>query len=280
MFSNIDLNEVNLAKVIKTVRGSLKKAIFYLGAKVPYEHTNDLVLLSSSSNIQNYMCNKGKEISDLLILDAKIRLCDDILDNKLSKISPKPVKEMEELVKEFKKNVPEAKKVADLFKAEIDLIKGKNKKTKLEDLIRELIEIRPSDFFVLVEKIIDTFGTNLTAVNLRYSFQFFYEFQRLRDLLDDIMSIEEDTLKNDYNSIVLARASGVSYHFFDELILEKFTNMKTIIQKIKKHSNKEIFKETLNFWGKEYQILFKKLLIDYYIDLSEFRKSYLIIKQL
>jgi len=279
MFKNFDITKVNLQKVAKTTRGSIKKAIFYLNAKIPYAFTINLVNLSSL-NIKDYMLKDGKEIEDLLALDAKIRFCDDILDNDLSRISPKPIKEMLSVIEKFEKDVPEAKRVAELFSLELDISNNVYKKAELEGKIKELIEIRPCDYFILVDKIIKNFGTNLSAQDLRYSTDFYKEFQRLRDLLEDMMSIEEDTIKNDYNSVILAKNRKIPYSFFDEIVTDKFSKMELSAQKINNHPNKNIFFETIDFWKKEYKLLFKKLLMDYYIDIEEFKKSYFIIKQL
>ncbi len=176
--------------------------------------------------------------------------------------------------------MPEAKLVANLFLAEDDILSNDYPNNLLMEKLKNLIDLRPCDFFLLAESIVKDFGTALTRADYKYSLEFFLEFQRLRDLLDDIMSTEEDLLKKDYNSIVLAHKKNISYHFFEEIIFKKMANLKILAQKIKAHPHKNIFEDTINFWNDQYQILFKRLLIDYYINLEEFKKSYFMIKQL
>jgi len=276
---NFNLSKVNTYRLLRTVRGSLKKALFYLDAKVPYSLTSDLVNLSGS-DLKNYIEGKGKEIMDIIQIDAKIRYYDDILDNQLSKIEPKPIEKMKDVIKEFSEDIPEASDIARLFYLELEISNGSFPKEKLQEKIKELIEIRPSDFFILIDKIVRNFGSSLSKNDLKKSIEFYKEFQRLRDLLDDMMSIEEDLIKKDYNSVVVACQNNISYHFFEEIVLDKFNSLKKIAEEINNHSHKSIFKETIDFWEITYDTLFKKLLISYYIDLEEFRKSYFLIKQL
>jgi len=281
MFKDAELNfsKINTQRMLRTVRGSIKKAIFYLGAKIPYDYTEDLAGLSSAE-VQNYLKNKGQKIKKYIELDVKIRLCDDIIDNQLSVIKPRPEKRIIEVIKTFIKEVPTAKIVGELFLAENDIIGNDYPEDLLKTKIKNLIDIRPCDFFLLTKNIVNDFGTTLTKIDYKYALEFFLEFQRLRDLLDDIMSTEEDLLKKDYNSIVLAHDKNISYHFFEEIVLEKMANLKLLSQKIKSHPHKNIFEDTINFWDNQYNILFKKLLIDYYINIDEFKKSYFMIKQL
>lgn len=279
MFEIKDYKSINARKIFRTVRGSIKKAIFYLGCKIPYSYADDLEKLNAD-NLADYLSSDGKQIKDVIDLDIKIRNCDDIIDNKLSKIKPRLQERITDIIKTFKKEVPEAKAVAELFSLENKIISGSVIGKKLEEEISELIEIRPSDFLVLSDIIVDKFGTTLSKKDYKISLGFYSEFQRLRDLLDDIMSIEEDIIKKDYNSIVLAKDNGISYHFFEEIIREKFSHMELLFNQLTDHPHKEVFADTINFWRPEYELLFKRLLIDYYIDINEFRRSYFMIKQL
>ena len=170
--------------------------------------------------------------------------------------------------------------MAELFFLENQIISGKYKLQKLQDKIRELIEIRPTYFFTLSDVIVKNFGTTLSKKDYEISVEFYKEFQRLRDLLDDIMSIEEDIIKADYNSVVIAKNNDISYHFFEEIIKEKFVNLELLSNKLIDHPNKSIFNSTIDFWKPEYELLFKGLLVDFFIDITEFRKSYFMIKQM
>lgn len=277
--NEVDYQKINVFRMLRSVRGAIKKAIFYLGAKIPYDYTEDLVGLSAAK-LEEYLSHKGEKIKKYVELDSKIRMCDDILDNQLSRITPRPIEKMREVITQFVKEVPEAKTVAELFRAEIDISNHDYNPEQTKEKIKNLIEIRPCDFFLLVQNITKDFKTALDKNDYRYSLEFFIEFQRLRDLLDDIMSTEEDLLKNDYNSIVIARQKKISYHFFEEIIMEKLDNLVTLCHKIKNHPNKEVLEDSITFWKNQYDILFKRLLIDYYIDVEEFRKSYFMIKQL
>ena len=73
----------NLSKILKTVRGSIKKAIFYLGANMPYDHSSLLVAPLGISI--NEIKRKYPDIYHLIELDYQIRKTDDILDENLYK---------------------------------------------------------------------------------------------------------------------------------------------------------------------------------------------------
>ncbi|MEK7202874.1 MAG: hypothetical protein AAB653_00975 [Patescibacteria group bacterium] len=276
---DFNINQINLGKVVKTVRASIKKSIFYLGANIPYDYSESLVKVYSSG-LQKYLDKNGKRIKEVVELDAKIRYCDDILDDQLSKIRPKPIKKMKEIINLFQVEVPMASEVAQLFLLEVDIVNKSFSEQLLKEKILNIINIRPCDFFVLAKVIIKNFGTSVSEQDFKYSWDFFVEFQRIRDLMDDIMSVEEDLLKKDYNSVIIAKKNKISYHFFEDIIFEKISNLKFIISKIQKHPYKDVFIESIDFWEKQYSVLFKKLLVDYYVDLDEFKKSYFIIKQL
>jgi len=275
---DFSLSKVNIGRLLKTISRSIKKSYFYLAAEVPYSLTSDLIRIEDA-DIEKFLKNRGRDLKDIILLDAKIRFCDDVLDNKMSRMRPKPISSMKKYISSFEKEVPEAHEVAKLFRKEIAILSGKYSIEKMKLFIKELIEVRPSDFFLLVEKIILQFGTKLAPEDYAHSFEFYKNFQRLRDLLDDIMSIEEDVLKNDYNSIVVGKKAGISYHFFEEIILEKLSLLKEEFRSIHKHPNKNLFSDTIFFWEEQYSLLFKRLLVDYYVNLDEFRKSYFLIKQ-
>jgi hypothetical protein len=273
---NFDIHKVNTRKLIRTVRGSMKKALFYLGAGIPYHYIDNLVTI----NPDDLKTIQDKKIKKIINIDAKIRYCDDILDNELAKQNPRPVRKMKETIDKFEEQVPEAREVANLFRCEMELLDTRLDGGRLKEKIKNLIEIRPNDYFVLVNIIVDFFGSRLSSKDYKKSFEFYQEFQRLRDLFDDIMSIEEDILKKDYNSVVLAKMNGVPASFFEEIIKTKFINLDEIASEIDKHPYKNIFQETIKFWVDEYNLLFKKLLIDYYVNIEQFGKSYFMIKQL
>ena len=279
MFEDINYKTVNTRKILRTVRGSIKKALFYLGAKIPYSYADDLARLGAN-DLEDYLSGDGKKLKKMIDLDIKIRNCDDIIDDELSKIEPRPVEKISEVIKAFKNEVPEASEVAKLFALDNKIISGNFEGKQLQEEIKNLIEIRPTDFFALSEMVIKEFGTSLSKEEYEISLEFYKEFQRLRDLLDDIMSIEEDIIKVDYNSIVMAKNNNISYHFFEEIIREKFDRLEFLSGKLVDHSNKSIFLTTIDFWKPEYELLFKRLLIDYYINIDKFRASYFMIKQL
>lgn len=279
MFKIINYNIINSRKVLRTVRGSIKKSIFYLGAKIPYSYTNKLVTISHTE-LQNYLLKGGSRIKELIDLDIRIRNCDDILDNELSKIIPRPNKRIERTINIFKEQVPIAKDVAELFFLENKIISDKNTKLELKYRIKRLIEIRPSDYFALSDLIINSFGTILSKKDYKVALEFYKEFQRLRDLLDDIMSIEEDILNLSYNSIVVAKNNKIPCSFFENTIKDKFISLERLSSQLNTHPNKDIFIATVHFWKNEYELLFKKLLIDFYCSIKKFRESYFVIKQL
>jgi len=276
MVTQNNIYKSNLNKVLKTVRGSIKKAIFYLGANMPYDYSSLLItpLVDSLNEIKkNY-----PDIYYLIEMDCKIRNVDDILDEKLYKKNPLPISKIKEQINNFEKADKKFKEIASLFKLELDLHIKKDH--NFENKLRKIIEIRPSDYFLLVDEIINKFGSVLSVEDLHNAKLFFNEFQRLRDLLDDIMTTEEDFVKNSYNNIVIAEKNGLSYKFIDSIINNKFHNLKIYIERIKKHPHKKLLKDTVEFWEKQYFILFKPLLLSYYNDKEEHKKIYFMFKQI
>jgi hypothetical protein len=156
---------------------------------------------------------------------------------------------------------------------------GDLSKDEIENHILSIIKIRPYDYFILFNKLTNSYNTQLSSYDLDLSLDFLKDFQRLRDLLDDIMSIEEDLLTNSYNSISLAKEGGVSYYFFINIIEEYFASLTKTLSQIEKHKNKPLLNQTIEFWNLQYEILFKPLLINYYVNLEEFRKIYFMFKQ-
>ena len=165
-----------------------------------------------------------------------------------------------------------------MFKLELFLHCQNNSKN-LKNNIKKIIEIRPCDYFLLVDEIIKFYGSSLSKKDFDNSYLFFREFQRIRDLFDDIMTTEEDENKNSYNSIVLAKKNRINYVFFENIIDKKFDNLENYYKKIKFHPNKILLYHTIRFWREQYKILFKPLLVNYYDDIDEFRRIYFMFKQ-
>jgi len=277
------LNKINHHKVFKTIRGAIKKAYFYLGLNLSYSKTEELIIINETIKDSSSLKLKLGELFDIFVIAAKIRHYDDILDNVLAKQKPIPLDEMKKVVSMFEEDInKEYGDVSNLFRKEIDLIENSKKySTKIiQERIREIISIRPSDYFLLIDQLIKKFGTSLSSKDYNISLEFYKEFQVLRDLLDDLMSVEEDILKNDYNSVVLAHKRGISYHFFDSIVRDKIERLKCLVTGLSNHPNHSLFYETITFWELEYRKLFKPLLTSFYIGLDEFRKIYFMIKQL
>jgi hypothetical protein len=264
-----------LNKVLKTVRGSIKKSIFYLGVNIPYEQS--LFLISPPLLSLNEINQKYQTIFNLISMDYQIRKTDNILDEKLYRIKPLPKKEIIKEINNFEKINDCFVEIASLFKLELIL---HNKKVKnIRNNIKMMIEIRPCDYFLLIDEIVNSYGSLLSQENLDNSYSFLKEFQRLRDLFDDIMTTEEDENNNSYNSVVLAKKNKINYDFFEKIIDKKFNNLNFYYKKINSHPNKILFKHTIDFWREQYKILFKPLLINYYVDIDKFRRIYFMFKQ-
>lgn len=283
---NSDLHENNYnlgfnvrnQRVELTIKRAIKKAYFYEGCNFDYslsyfqsEMKNGIVKITNSSF--------SKDIFELYRLGAIIRQADDVLDEDLAKQKPLPKEEMYKVISKFRSDLPEAYMVAELFSKELELLDENISGNAAAKIIRELIEIRPSDFFLLTDKLNQKFGTSLSNRDYKNGREFYHTFQTMRDLLDDIMSIEEDYLKKDYNSIIFAKKFGISHNFFDDIIRTKFKNLEVISENIVDHKFKYLFKPTIEFWKSQYDLLFKPLLISYYINLDEFRTNYFMIKQ-
>jgi len=139
------LDKINKLKVYKTVRGSVKKGIFYLGLKLPYEVTEHLVNIQNDPQIKDNFKLKLGDLYEIFLDDAKIRFWDDVLDNILAKKRPLPFSEMNEAIKNFKKDMNnQAEEVSKLFRLELDLLKNNKtfNKNKIEKRIKLLIKIK------------------------------------------------------------------------------------------------------------------------------------------
>ncbi|MBN1584793.1 hypothetical protein JW899_00285 [Candidatus Uhrbacteria bacterium] len=265
------------AKVIKTVRGTIKKGIYYLGARIPYELTQRLI--SPLSQPIGEIVKEYPVVGELYDDDLKIRETDDLLDEVLAKRNPFPAEEMKRVIAGFAASSSKFRDVVRLFSLELDL-RGQERDTpELRAQIKELIDLRPCDYFLLADDLIARQGSALDRSDLERSVRFFREFQRLRDLLDDMMSIEEDALKNSYNSIVTAKTCGVPWDFFDGIVQGKLAEMKGLVGLIRRHPYLDLLEKTVDFWMAEYELLFKPLLTGYYADPKEFEKNYFMFKQ-
>lgn len=269
--------KVNYDKIFKTVRGSIKKAIFYLDCPIPYDLSEALVKPNLDNLKELYL--KYPVLEELIKLDAEIRTTDDILDDELSKIEPKPVSQMKQVIDVFASLDQRYEMVVKLFRTELEILTENLDLGTLEDKIKKLIQVRPCDFFLLVDVIHRYYPSKLNKDDFYYSYSFYLEFQALRDLLDDIMSIEEDIIKNDYNSIVVGKNKGLSYNYFVRLISKKFELLNNLYSHIETHPNRHLLKHSIKFWEEQYELLFKPLLTSYYIDINEFREIYFMFKQ-
>lgn len=270
--------DVRIQRVLLSIKRAIKKSYFYEGGIFPYEFSNfDVQLNNGLIKIQNSAF--PEKLFEIIKINSIIRKTDDILDNVLAKQIPFPKQEMLKVITEFEHELPSAFKVAELFRKEINLLSGTFKKNEIEGVIKEIIEIRPSDFFLLTDTLNTQFGTHLSKKEYNYGKEFYHTFQTLRDLLDDIMSIEEDINQKDYNSIVIGKLNSISFHFFDDIIIEKFRRLNEISNEFTDHKFKYLFKPTIEFWMSQYSLIFKPLLISYYIDIEEFRANYFMIKQ-
>ncbi len=276
MATGINPRKENFNKVLKTVRGSLKKSIFYLGARIPYNY-NFLLIYSPNFNIYKIKSNHPG-IYELIRLDYKIRTTDDILDENLYRKKPLPVNKIKKQINKFRKSNNEFETIADLFDLELDLFSSNKRDAK--EKLKKIIDLRPTDYFLLINKIIDFYGTKLSKGDLNNSIYFIEEFQRLRDLFDDIMSTEEDGLKNSYNSILTAQKNSINYKFIDKIVKNKFNILRILLKKIKKHPNKTLLKQTITFWEEQYSILFRPMLVSYYNDKEKYKKIYFMFKQI
>jgi len=275
MVTHKKIEQSNLPKILKTVRGSIKKAIFYLGADIPYNITTLLIspLDISLSDIKR----QHPAVYNLILMDYWIRKTDDLLDEILYRRSPLPVMNIRKEIDKFTKISPDFKEVAELFSLELEF--NSVKIVDIKSMLSRIIEIRPCDYFLLTDQIIKFFGSKLSKNDLNNSQLFFREFQKLRDLLDDIMSTEEDNIKNSYNNVLVAEKYGLSYQFFYGIISDKFKRMEDFTKLIQSKKHKRLLKSTIIFWKKQYIILFKPLLIKYFTDKNRYKEIYFMFKQ-
>jgi hypothetical protein len=269
------LREVNIKKVEKTVLRSLNKAFFYLDAKFNYDLTKTSFCLNNNK-LQITAIGHHDFLFELFKIDGHIRKADDFIDNRLNgERFDRAV--FVDIINEMISFDDETSQVAELFMQEEQMLHNCNKENIKVDL-EKIINIRPCDFFLLVDKIVRKFGTHLSEKDFHSAKYFFYNFQILRDLLDDIMSVDKDLLNKEHNSIIIAKENGVSELFIRKIIATKIKNLKHAVSRIK---DKEVdfFIDVISFWENHTKNLFLPLLESYYKSLKEFRKKYFIIKQ-
>src|SRR5882724_9972764 len=93
------LRGVNAAKVLKTVRGSIKRSIYYLASSIPYDLSSELV--SSGNSRLHQLCEEYPVLGVLIEFDSKIRATDDLLDDDLGRQVPKPLHQMRKVIEDF-----------------------------------------------------------------------------------------------------------------------------------------------------------------------------------
>ncbi|TSC72173.1 MAG: hypothetical protein G01um101438_676 [Parcubacteria group bacterium Gr01-1014_38] len=266
------------AKVLKTVRGTIKKAIYYLGSLAPYELTEEL-LYPPRTDLSR-VGTTFPALASLLKVGETIRKTDDLIDEVLLKKNPIPVRKIKETIGQLRKSARHFGEIADLFDAELELQTKELKQGAAAERIRDLIEIRPSDYFLLTKILLREYPSALARSDRRHAWVFFSQFQRLRDLLDDIMSIEEDLIKGAYNSIVIGKRYGLRPDFFEDVVEGKFEALEDALVRIREHPYRQLLRYTIRFWRDEYQILFRPLLQNDFVDLGEFKKIYFMFKQI
>jgi hypothetical protein len=93
------------------------------------------------------------------------------------------------------------------------------------------------------------------------------------------MSTEEDGIKNSYNNILVAEKYGISYEFLDKIIINKFKKMDDFAKLIQSNKHRQLLKSTIIFWKKQYILLFKPLLVNYFKDKNRYKEIYFMFKQ-
>lgn len=276
--------KANERKVAKTVRGSLKKAFYYLLADFDYELTESEFLRTGKRVliIRSKSKHALEPLANIFRLDCAIRETDDMLDKVLATRKPFPTAKWKYAVKELVDKYPKTKEVGNLFDAEQKLlVAGRfNGANEVREAITEIIDLRPSDWFLLVDEILYSYGSRLHGNALDNSRTFYHTFQRLRDLLDDMMSIEEDVRSSNYNSIVYGKQRGLSWQYFDTKVDVLFIELDRIRASLTGECHHRLLSETIVFWKEQYRLIFKPLLRSYYINADDFGRTYFLIRQL
>lgn len=269
--------EPNDLKIKKTINRTIRNTIYLLGLNIPYQLT-----------LCNFCYNKKRKkvrvtapsnhdaLFELYKLDAIIRNVDDCIDNVLAKARKINTKKMFSVIKKFRLQLPEATAVAELFETEVKLMHQKSKNPKA--LIRRTVEVRPADFFLLSQHLQENFPTKLDKTDWKAAKSFYKEYHRLRDVIDDIISIDEDTSNNNYNLVIQSKKHKLKKSFIEEIVNNKLKRMKEEAKKIDNKKTKIIYEAVILFWEKEYKLIFKPLLNKYYKEISEFRKMYFYVK--
>ncbi len=271
------LSNVNIKKVERTLRFSIKKCYYYLGAKFEYGLTNFRFKFHNGV-LSIFSFSDHDFLYELFLLDGIIRCADDTIDN-LNEESGKLSREqldraISKMIELNKSTAP----VAELFYKESELLYEENM-IEPELKIKDLINIRPCDFFVIANKIMDKYGYSLSNDDYKYAKTFFMEFQILRDLLDDMMAVDEDLSNKNYNSIIVAKHSGLKPVFFKQVVIEKLDLLRVATNHIVDKSRMDFFLELIIMWENYCNTIFYPLLNAYYGDIKEFRKTFFMIKQ-
>jgi len=266
----------NDSKIERTINRTLRNTYFLLQLDFPYELTlssftydvfTKKISIQSSSNFEI--------LKELYLLDAQIRHVDDYIDNTLRKKRDSQVK-IDEAIINFEKQFPIAKDVAKLFKLESKIMVNLPKNPK--KLIADATNVRPADFFALANFLTKTFKSKLSHKDFAKARLFYEQYHMFRDIIDDIISVDDDTINNNYNVVIQAKRNKLNQNFVQELAMEKLRKMKKLIKSFSKKVDVNNYSNLIDFWEKEYYLMFKPLLHSYYTNLDNFRKIYFYVK--
>ncbi|MDD3160201.1 MAG: hypothetical protein PHQ98_04490 [Candidatus ainarchaeum sp.] len=265
----------NDMKIEKSVNRTLRNAHFLLQLEFPYSlalstyrynyDKQELVIKSDSHH---------EVLKKLYLLDAQIRHVDDVIDEELRPINNQI--EIDKEIQKFEKDYPIAYDVAKLFKIESALIN--NQKLKQSDLIIATTEVRPADFFALSEILKKEFPSKLNKKDFAIAEEFYKEYHRYRDIIDDMISIDEDIVKNNYNIVIQSKSNGLSADFIQDLAIGKLTKLKQLLSEFSNDVMKKNYCDLIEFWEKEHDLMLKPLLFGYYENINTFRETYFYIK--
>ncbi|MDY6777893.1 MAG: hypothetical protein SVU32_04450 [Candidatus Nanohaloarchaea archaeon] len=257
--------DVRNRKVVKTLRRSFKKAHHFLGGDFDPEIAYTDATLEEGTLTVDAPYDPDF-YQDLYEKDAVIRAADDRLDEELYGQEPLPQEEIKSTIATFEEDNPAFRDVAELFRTEYQLKTASLSDDERVQMIDEAAELSAADFMLLIDDIIDEYGSALDENDLDHTREYLQTFQAGRDLMDDVLSIEEDKRNGEYNPLHNAFINDIEAQEIERLFERRFDRMEELQGQIEDSSHREQLRENTEYWRDEYEKAVKPVIEAYYSD--------------
>lgn len=264
--------DVRDRKVRKTLRRSFKKAHHFLGGDFDpaIAHTD----VSREDGRLNVDAPYDEDIyRELYAKDAVIRQTDDRLDEELYGQEPLPEDAIEATIDEFEASYPEFDEVAQLFREEYRLKTDDLPQDERVEMMDSAASRSAADFMIVIDDIIDEYGTSLNDNDLHASHQYLQAFQAARDLMDDVLSVDEDRRNSEYNPMHNAREHDIGQATFEQLFEHRFDRMERVAEQVDDPDHRQHLQENTDYWHDEYQKAVKPIIDAYFSHNDSYKQK-------